>query len=526
MFFAVSEGRTRIAAKLRVQMEFRIQMGSSYVRMFDFQSIVLRFSGSDSHLVNFPVDLKYSGGASNSVSSSLWFTEFVPQSMMQDPTVAESNGAFRISSSASDYLDALYARAELEEAEELRLRDLQNKKRRRKSQPVSAPANVTPSVGLVPDATTTDNATMHAPTEDLKRYAFRTRRGHTQLQPPSERNARAASGERHVAERSPEPLLPVEVPLDDSVNPPVRVKTESSDRSIAEPLAHDIYHKTHHSARPVHALDQDSRVDYMAERSTNSKTEVNCKRSGGSPSAHTGIKRSPSPGPSGSTPASLTDTSLHRVVLSTGNGPSLAFHDGKPSSYDRSEPHHAAYSDTDIASFETSPEPANKRRRFNLSTGNRQLLWGVADEHTMHPPTELQREDGEDNSLSDLTEADSFEKGLNSNEDTKSLNSFPPPPSLLRLAQDLSPSPSRSSSRESSLTPLPPDLPDGPHCSHCHSTKSSNGSWCTSKLGGDGKLCNACHNYEKKNGRRRPQSLLLRAQQPSTPPAKRRRQAK
>ncbi|KAJ7472070.1 hypothetical protein FB451DRAFT_1559242 [Mycena latifolia] len=202
----------------------------------------------------------------------------------------------------------------------------------------------------------------------------------------------------------------------------------------------------------------------MAERSTNSKTEVNCKL--------VDLPR-----------RTLTSSAFHRLLNRHTSSPRRTFHgqwplprfprDGKPSSYGKSAPHHAAYSDTDIASFKTSPEHASKRRRFSLSAGNGQLLWGVADEHTMHPPPELQRDDGEDNSPSDLMEqkafpdADSFENRL---------NSFPPPPSLLRLAQDLSPSPSRSSSRESSLTPLPPELPDGPQCSPCHSTKSSNGS--------------------------------------------------
>lgn len=59
-------------------------------------------------------------------------------------------------------------------------------------------------------------------------------------------------------------------------------------------------------------------------------------------------------------------------------------------------------------------------------------------------------------------------------------------------------------SRESSLTPLP----DVPQCAHCHSTKSSNGSWRASRLGGAGPFCNTCLQYERRHARRRPLELV------------------
>lgn len=63
-------------------------------------------------------------------------------------------------------------------------------------------------------------------------------------------------------------------------------------------------------------------------------------------------------------------------------------------------------------------------------------------------------------------------------------------------------SPIASTSREPTTTQ--PEV----QCAHCHSTRSSNRCWVNSKLGGTGKICNACAHYEKRNNRRRPFSLF------------------
>ncbi|KAJ7108353.1 hypothetical protein C8R43DRAFT_962899 [Mycena crocata] len=91
---------------------------------------------------------------------------------------------------------------------------------------------------------------------------------------------------------------------------------------------------------------------------------------------------------------------------------------------------------------------------------------------------------------------------------------LPPPPSLLRLVRP-SPSP-LPTTLDSDVISVQPSIPPPPsassakgRCSNCHSTWTSNGSWAYSSQCG-GKQCHACDQYERKNHRLRPLSLIQR----------------
>lgn len=126
---------------------------------------------------------------------------------MADPPAVEYTGldAFKFGTqSASEYLEALYARAEVEK---IQMRDKMNKRHRRKPRPVSVEV----------DATTLDDANLDATLEEEspRRVSSRTRGGRAQMHGLPQRDdikAEVSSpADHHLPETSVEAPLPVEV---------------------------------------------------------------------------------------------------------------------------------------------------------------------------------------------------------------------------------------------------------------------------------------------------------------------------
>ncbi|KAJ7083955.1 hypothetical protein B0H15DRAFT_951709 [Mycena belliarum] len=405
--------------------------------------------------------------------------------------------------SASEYLEALYARAEVEEAEALRSMEAKNKKRGRRSQPASAPANAGPSVRAAavsaPDATPTENAPSGTATGAggtiASSSATRGGQSRSAVKKGSKAAAPSTSAQRDTQKlQAGSPSSGTTSSADKSVS----MKAKLGDSNIANPLglcsscsattiprwrkhrastlcvACGVQSSETPSASPLDGLSQQSRTP--VEGSANAK-----------------LKRRASPEPSGLTARS-------------------------------------AATDTATLGGDTVLDETNKRRRLGRSPspavgvpgeGNTVAKGSNNDSRRCSPTpsdlTSLSRE----SSLTPLPPDPPAGPHCSHCHSTKSSN-FSWAESKLAgggmLCNACSMYEKRHQCRrplspalESSLTPLPPDPPGGPHCSHCHSTRSSNLSWAESKLEGGGKLCNACSMYEKRHQRRRPLSLVLAA---------------
>ncbi|KAJ7145565.1 hypothetical protein C8R44DRAFT_972639 [Mycena epipterygia] len=314
--------------------------------------------------------------------------------MAEPPAIPESTGlaAFKFGSqSASEYLEALYARAEVEK---IQMREKMNKRHRRKPRPMSED-----------DSTLDDGTNLDATPEEDNTKRDRTRGGRAQMEGLSQQDDIKAAVGSPADHHLPEPSAdPVEVPR--------------AERRATQPMTSAQCSNCHTSSTPKWRKD--------------GAGNVLCNACG--------------------------------IYFKThGRRLPIARRDSTPD-LSRSTMTRGA----DANSEPDADAHPNKRRRINHIADPLQNAPDTTDEST----------------------------------------------------QSEAATTSTSISRESSLTPLPPDLPvhlsqrvhpaNAPHpiCAHCHSTKSSNGSWRASTLGGAGPFCNACLQYERMHARRRPLELV------------------
>ncbi|KAJ7147017.1 hypothetical protein C8R44DRAFT_691381 [Mycena epipterygia] len=415
---------------------------------------------------------------------------------MAGPATAYSLDAFRSGSlSASEYLESLYAR------EEILAKETKNKKRRRKTQPESAK-----------NESKTVEDTIDTPVD------------------------------RHPSELSAEPPLPVEVAFKDSPEAAGRVKAESSHQALdAMPLvqcsncpttatpswgkddvgnfmcnACGLYLKAHSSARPA-------QNDVVGERPRAPRQCSNCQTTSTtywrkddadntlcnacglyfktrgrtrpiSLQSKLSLRTDPAPMVQGQcSNCSTTAASVWRkddadntlcnacglYLKACGRARPISLQSTR--SRRRAAPRHpTTHSDSGSEPSVSDPEPPPQNRTS-------------PDSATLKNDAKSEPDAADERS----------EKRRRVSRPAK--KAYRPPRS--ELVKQSSPAASETGTTSTSREPTT-NPPEVQQCAHCRSTRSSNRCWVKSKLGGTGKICNACAHYEKRNNRRRPFSLV------------------